>query len=105
MISDHILLDNGTYTESALEARRVILEHNFKWINVDLHNVINNHNENDKYNFDIKLYEVESILNKAYEVDKMNGPTVKLLYKPDQQLFLNIINYIWSTGNFPANVD
>lgn len=70
--------------------------------------MINNYVDYNKYNSNIQIYEVKWIINtmkmnKACGVDGLDGSTVKLLYKSDQQYFHDITYHIWNVSVFPES--
>lgn len=101
-IDNKIIKDDGTYTENYEEGRRLVLEHNFKFIEEDVYKFIND----NIYNKDIEISEVEKIIgeiknNKAPGYDGITGEMVKAIFKMDKDHFVKLLNVIWNSGRFP----
>lgn len=93
-------------TQTFEGGRRIILEHNFRKCDEIEYKFRNNYSGKNIYDSEIKIGEMEKVIgevknNKAPGYDGIAGEMIKIIFKINKDLFLEIMNLIWKKGKFP----
>lgn len=105
-IENRILKEEGTLTESIEEDRKEILMHNFTSCDEEDYVFNNVDDEDNKYNNKIDILEIKRIISeinvkKATGIDGISGDMIKLIYKVNKHVFMDLFNKIWNSYKFP----